>query len=384
MNYFNKFLLSLLLLGGISASAQQSVYDIISSSPVHTTLKTAIDLAGLSQTLDDNAQTFTVFAPTDDAFTKLPNGVLSALISDPSGQLTKILTYHVIGSKVSAASLQNGQLATPLNTANTLKITVKSSNEVFINQAQVVAADIDASNGVVHVIDAVLVPSKTVADAAIDNGFSTLVTAVSAAELLPALTNPFATYTVFAPTNAAFAALGSVVTDLLTDPTGDLANILLYHVLSDSVASTQLSNGLIVNAINTDNTLKITVKSADGSVFINQAMVTTADIKTANGIVHVIDAVLLPTETVVDIALNNENFSTLSAAIVATELVPALTNPAGTFTVFAPTNAAFEALGDVVNDLLTDPTGELANILLYHVVGSNRQSIVTSINHQSS
>ena len=372
MKKLNKLLSLFLLFGTLNVSAQQTVYDIISASEVHSTLKTAIDLAGLSTTLDDSTKAYTVFAPTDDAFSNLPDGTFTALVSDPTGDLADILLYHVLGDSVASTSLSNGMIVDAVNTDNTLKITVKSAGGVYINQAMVSIADLRASNGIVHVIDAVLLPTETVADIAIDNEFTTLVTAVAAAELLPTLTNPSGTFTVFAPTNDAFDALGSVVTDLLSDPTGDLANILLYHVLGDSVASTSLSNGMIVDAVNTDNTLKITVKSA-GGVYINQAMVSIADLRASNGIVHVIDAVLLPTETVVDIAIDNE-FTTLVTAVVAAELLPALTNPSGTYTVFAPTNDAFSELGGTFDELLLNPTDDLADILLYHVVGQKALS----------
>ena len=191
-----------------------------------------------------------------------------------------------------------------------------------------------------------------------------------AAELLPALTDPAGTYTVFAPNDAAFAALGTLVDDLLLDPTGPLRDILLYHVLDFEAAAADVNNGLIVDPINDANSLKFTVTSADGDVFVNQAQVVLTDLVAENGIVHVIDQVVVPVETVVDIAIDNDGFSTLTAAVVAAELLPALTDPTGTYTVFAPTDDAFAELGSALNDLLLDPTGDLRDILLYHVLGT--------------
>ncbi|MCZ4410799.1 fasciclin domain-containing protein, partial [Cryomorphaceae bacterium 1068] len=148
-----------------------------------------------------------------------------------------------------------------------------------INQAVVELADVGADNGIVHAIDAVLLSSETVADVAIDNGFTSLTAAVVTAELLPALTDPFADFTVFAPSDAAFddlaAALGTDIDGLLADP--ELANILLYHVLDGSVMSSMINNGDIVTPLNDANTLKLTATSG-GDIFINQAVVELADV----------------------------------------------------------------------------------------------------------
>ena len=335
-----------------------------------TTLTTAVVAAELLPALTDPNGTFTVFAPTDDAFDALPAGVLDDLLLDPTGDLADILLYHVLGSEVPSSAVTNGLIADALNTANTLKLTKTGAGDVFVNQAQVSLPDVGSDNGVVHVIDAVVLPSETVVDVAIDNGFTTLTTAVVAAELLPALTDPNGTFTVFAPTDDAFDALpAGVLDDLLLDPTGDLADILLYHVLGSEVPSSAVTNGLIADALNTANTLKLT-KTGAGDVFVNQAQVSLPDVGSDNGVVHVIDAVVLPSETVVDVAIDN-GFTTLTTAVVAAELLPALTDPNGTFTVFAPTDDAFDALpAGVLDDLLLDPTGDLADILLYHVLGS--------------
>jgi len=221
-------------------------------------------------------------------------------------------------------------------------------------------------------LNGVVVPFETVVDVAIDNGFTYLTTAVVTAELLPALMNPLATYTVFAPTNAAFdaiaAGLGTDIAGLLALP--NLADILTYHVLATEVASSAITNGQIVAPLSTTNTLKLT-KKANGDVFVNQAQVTLADIDGGNGTVHVLNGVVVPFETVVDVAIDN-GFTTLTTAVVTAELLPALMNPLGTFTVFAPTNAAFDAaataLGTDLAGILALPN--LADILLYHVVGS--------------
>jgi transforming growth factor-beta-induced protein len=356
---------------GLSAFGQ-TVYGVISGSTNHTTLTAAIDAAGLTTTLNDAAGDFTVFAPDDAAFNDLfaELGITAAdLLADAN--LASILTYHVLNGTTLSTAISNGDIVPPLNTANTLKLTVTTTPSVFVNQAEVNAADLSASNGVVHSIDAVLLTNETVADVAIDNGFNTLVTAVVEARLLPALTDPFAELTVFAPTDAAFTAaltnLGISAADLLAS--ADLTNILLYHVLGSEVLSSAISNGDIETPLNAGNTVKMTVKT-NGDVFANHAQVTTADVTADNGVVHIIDQVILENETVVDAAIDN-NFTILTQAVVAAELLPALTNPFEEYTVFAPTDAAFTTFitdaGITAGDLLAD--ANLAAILLYHTVG---------------
>ncbi len=354
-------------------NAQTNVFDnVIAVSPNHTYLEAALIQQGLDVALKNNAATLTVFAPDDNAFLALATALgtnITGLLALPN--LTDVLTYHVLGTTVPASAVTNGAIVQPLSTTNTLKLTKTAGGSVYANQAKVTTADLTASNGVVHVLNGVLLPVETVADIAIDNGFSTLVTAVVTAELLPAVTNPFATLTVFAPTNAAFdnlaTSLGTNVNGLLALP--NLADVLTYHVLGIVVPSSAVTNGAIVQPLSTTNTLKLTV-TLTGNVYVNQAQVTAVDINASNGVVHVLNAVVLPVETVVDVAIDN-GFTSLTAAVVKAELWPALTNPFGTFTVFAPTNTAFDnlatALGVDLNGVLAHP--QLGDILLYHVLG---------------
>ncbi|MEN9347918.1 MAG: hypothetical protein RLZZ77_1429, partial [Bacteroidota bacterium] len=187
----------------------QTVVDVIVNSPDHTTLETAVVEAGLVGTLQ-GAGPFTVFAPTDAAFAALPAGLLDQLLADPAGDLTQILLYHVVAGEALSTSLSNGQIIT---TVQGQDVTVSITNgNVFINEAQVTVADVPASNGVVHVINAVLVPNlnplpATVVDIIANSpDHTTLEAAVGAAGLVSTLqgAGPF---TVFAPTDAAFAAL---------------------------------------------------------------------------------------------------------------------------------------------------------------------------------
>ncbi len=260
-------------------------------------LASAVISSELMPVLVNPLATYTVFAPTDQAFQNLADLVgvpLNALFDPaviPTASLQAVLGTHVLGAIVPSADVTNGAIVDNIVGINTLKLTVKSSGDVFVNQAQVTAVDVNSDNGVVHVINSVLLPDETVVDVAIDNGFSSLATAVITAELMPALTDPYNLFTVFAPTNDAFdnlaAALGTDINGLLALP--NLADILLYHVVGGAVFSTDLTNGNVP----TLNGADITVDLSSG-VMINDAMVTTADVEADNGVVHIIDKVLLP------------------------------------------------------------------------------------------
>ena len=139
-----------------------TVVDIIVNSPDHTTLETAVLAAGLAGTLSGDGP-FTVFAPTDAAFAALPAGTLDAVLADID-LLTAILTYHVVGAAALSTDLSNGQVIETLN-GESVTVTI-DANGVFINDAEVIVADLVADNGVVHVIDAVLLPPTNVAEAA--------------------------------------------------------------------------------------------------------------------------------------------------------------------------------------------------------------------------
>jgi uncharacterized surface protein with fasciclin (FAS1) repeats len=338
---------------------------VVAGSPDHTTLEVAVNTAGLQGALSGPGP-FTVFAPTDAAFAALPDGVIDDLLSDPTGELTQILLYHVVDGKSLSTDLSDGLMITTLH-GDSVKVTI-SGSDVFIDTAQVTLADIETDNGVVHVIDAVLLPYSTIMDVIVGSpDHTTLETAIITAGLDAALSGP-GPFTVFAPTDAAFAALPDGVVDaLLADPSGDLTDVLLYHVLGASVASGDLTNGQFATTLHGDS-VEVTISGSE--IYINDALVTAADIMTDNGIVHVIDAVLIPGSTVYEVVAGSPDHTTLEVALTAAGLQGTLSGP-GPFTVFAPTDAAFAALPDgVIDDLLSDPTGDLADVLLYHVLDS--------------
>jgi len=275
-------------------SQSTTVVDIIVESESHNVLETAVVQAGLVDVLSDTTTTFTVFAPTDDAFNMLPEGTLDAVLAD-NELLTSILTYHVVGGTTLSTDLVNGTTVETLN-GGSVTVTI-DTNGVFINDAQVIVADIDASNGVVHVIDAVLLPPTEPAVTAVWDWIESsevhnyLEAAVIAGGLQETLEGE-GTFTVFAPTDDAFVdlatTLGVEVTDLLVLP--NLTDILLYHVLGTTVMSTDLYDGLEATTVG-GGTLTIGVGE---TVTINgTATVVLADLEAQNGVVHAIDAVLL-------------------------------------------------------------------------------------------
>jgi len=292
--FMKKNLFSFILTAlSIVSFAQNTVVDIVVNSADHDTLEAAVVAAELADDLSGPGP-FTVFAPTDAAFAALPAGTIEALLADPTGTLAQILLYHVVGAQALSTDLSDGQSITTLQ-GEEVTVTI-GMNGVMINNATVVVADITATNGVVHVIDAVLLPPApqpaTVVDVIVNSDVhNTLEAAVVAAGLVETLsgTGPF---TVFAPTDAAFAALpAGTVETLLEDPAGTLTQILLYHVVGAQALSTDLTNGQTVETLQ-GQTVTVTI-NADG-VFINNAQVTVADIVTDNGVIHVIDAVLVP------------------------------------------------------------------------------------------
>lgn len=348
-----------------------TVWNIIDESEDHVILAIALEIAGLDNALNDPDATFTVFAPTDDAFEAIDSAVLAEVLDNPE-LLEAILLYHVVGSVAFSTDLEDGMEIETLLGEN-ITVTINADG-VFINDAQVTVADVTADNGVVHVIDAVLLPPAdeafTVMDI-IENSadHQTLNTVLQLSGLDAALADPDATLTVFAPTDDAFDAIPEdVLQEVLNNPEL-LESILLYHVVGSVALSTDLSDGMEIETLLGEN-VTVTI-NADG-VFINDAQVTVADLVADNGVVHVIDAVLLPPAdepfTVMDIINNSPDHETLATALEISGFDALLSLTNFSFTVFAPTDDAFSLIPeDILNEILNDP--DLLDFILgYHVV----------------
>ena len=303
MKKLMSLLMTLVLLIGVGVpafAADQDIVEIAAGNEEFSILVAALQKAELVGALQGEGP-FTVFAPTNEAFTKLLSSLgitADELLNHP--QLKEVLLYHVVSGKILSTDLSNGMTAATLSGEN---IKVDLTNGVKINSSNVTTADVMATNGVIHIIDTVLVPSTfklnpepevpaTVVDVALSNSdFSILVAALQKADLVGALQGE-GPFTVFAPTNAAFEkllkSLDISASDLLNQP--DLAKVLLYHVVSGKVMSADLSNGLEAATLNGE---KVKFDLSSG-VKVNQSSVTAADIEAGNGVIHVIDTVLVP------------------------------------------------------------------------------------------
>jgi len=258
------------------------------------TLVAAVQAAELVDTLNGKGP-FTVFAPTDEAFAKLPKGTLEMLLKpENKAKLAAILTYHVVPGSVKAADVVKLKNAA---TVQGQRVDIKvDAGKVMVDGANVVATDVACSNGVIHVIDTVILPvDGTIVDVAAKNGsFNTLVAAVKAAGLVETLSGK-GPFTVLAPTDAAFAKLPAGTLEMLLKPENkkQLVDILTYHVVPGVAAySDQVVK---MSEVPTVLGTPITVTVTDGKVRLNDSNVVATDVEASNGVIHVVDTVILPT-----------------------------------------------------------------------------------------
>lgn len=331
------------------------IVEVAESNDNFSDLVSALSDADLVSTLEGEGP-FTVFAPTNDAFADLDVNI-DDLTEE---QLVEVLSYHVVSDNIASADLAAEQTVEALAGGN-LFVTV-ADGEVRVNDnATVVDADIEASNGVIHAIDQVVLPDSYQDIVGIISkryNLQSLEDAVVSEELASALQGD-GPFTVFAPTNEAFtnAELGDQ----------DLADVLQYHVIPSEVLSGDLEP---VQTVETLQGEELTIEAAEGSVTITDNSgqtyeVTEADLQGTNGVVHIINGVLNPAPNIVDVAIENGNFTTLVDALGQTGLDEALQG-AGPFTVFAPTDDAFSGV-----DISQFTEDQLAEILQYHVVNAN-------------
>jgi transforming growth factor-beta-induced protein len=281
-----------------------SLVDVAAANSSFTTLVTALQATNLDTVLADLDTDYTVFAPSDAAFAKLPEGTLESLTT---AQLTDILLYHVLPGKVLAdGAITLAQSSSNMAVAaNGDKISLSFSNStLFVNGAKVSTADVMADNGIIHVIDNVIMPptesgtpTNSIVDVALADPatFSTLVTALTAANLVDTLADETKIFTVFAPTNAAFDKIDSTVLNALLADTTALTNVLLTHVVGEVALSSldaYAANGKTLATLSGTN-IGVSVDEESGMLMIGGATVVISDIYTTNGVIHVIDTVIL-------------------------------------------------------------------------------------------
>ncbi len=278
--------------GTSRASEAKDIVDTAVDAGSFNTLAAALTAADLVDALKGSGP-FTVFAPTDEAFAKVPKETLESLLKpENKEQLTAILLYHVVKGEVPAKTVVGLTGATTLN-GQRVDIQV-DGRDVSVDGAKVVKTDIACSNGIIHVIDSVILPSsKNIAEVATDAGsFATLLAAAKAAGLVDALTGNDA-LTVFAPTDEAFKKLpaGTIESLLKPENKGKLAEVLKYHVVAGRVYSTDALKAKTAKTLQ-GGSVEIGVEG--GKAKVNGANLLKTDIDASNGVIHVIDAVLLP------------------------------------------------------------------------------------------
>lgn len=281
-----------------------SLVDVAVGNGSFTTLVAALQSTGLDSTLANLDNDYTVFAPSDAAFAKLPAGTLDSLTSE---QLADILLYHVLPGKV----MSDGAITVAQSSGNMVEVANGDmvslsfvNSMLFVNGALVSTADVMADNGVIHVIDNVILPpammetpTQNIVEIALadPDNFSTLVTALTAADLVTTLSNEDAMFTVFAPTNDAFAAIDADALSALLADTEALTNVLLTHVIGEATLSSldaYAANGKMLTTAS-GQTIDVMIDAETGMLMIGGANVVISDIYTTNGVIHVIDTVIL-------------------------------------------------------------------------------------------
>jgi uncharacterized surface protein with fasciclin (FAS1) repeats len=321
-NLFKSIVLSALCIVAVScdndddAPEQSTIYDIAASNPNFSTLKTALDRTGLNTVLDGSGQ-FTVFAPTNEAFTSFLSTTPFATVNDvPVAVLKNILLNHVIGAEVKSSAISTGYASTlcPINaTANAPTISMYielSGSTVILNGgplnsgATVTTADVDASNGVIHIVSNVIAIPTVVNHVVANPNFDTLqsiVTSPAQSAVLAALQGltPAAPATLFAPSNAAFATATGTGGWANGATSAQVTKVLQYHVTAaGNVRSSQLTNNQIIPMI-TSPVQNTTVILGTGTVDIRDtanslSRVFQADVQASNGVIHGVSKVLQP------------------------------------------------------------------------------------------
>jgi transforming growth factor-beta-induced protein len=257
-----------------------------------TTFASLLTKAGLVDTLSTGGP-FTVFAPTDAAFAKVPQATLDALAANPA-LLKQVLLYHVVPGRVTAADVVK------LKSAKTLEgrsVAIKvADGSVYVDNAKVTTPDVMASNGVIHVIDSVLIPKaapapKNIVRTAVAAGqFKTLASLLTKAGLAGTLQGK-GPFTVFAPTDAAFAKVPKATLAALAKNKAKLRAVLLYHVVKGKVTAAQ---AMKLRSAKTLNGKSLTIRVHGSKVIVGGATVTKANVNASNGVIHVINKVLIP------------------------------------------------------------------------------------------
>ena len=283
---------STLSFGPSCSSSQPTIAEIAQNDGRFQTLVAAVEAAGLTEALQ-NSDEYTVFAPTDEAFSKLPEGTVETLLKPENKEVLKaVLLYHVVPGNLAAKNVLSSK---NLMTANGQRLDVSMRKEgPTVDNARIILTDIKGSNGTIHAIDTVVLPSQsTIPEVAGKQGtFQTLLAAAKAANLVDALSAK-GPITVFAPTDEAFAKLpaGTVEALLLPENKDQLAAILTYHVIPGRVYSDAAINAGRAKTLQGNTAM---IRKEGDKVFVNNSRIMATDIDASNGVIHVIDTVMIP------------------------------------------------------------------------------------------
>lgn len=275
------------------SSPTPTITELAVDTPDLSTLVTALSTVGLEQTFQNEEGPFTVFAPTNTAFEELGGATVAALLEDPPA-LTKLLTYHAVNGKVVSSDLETGSITSLAGFTIDVLVTRYRTRINLNGDTLVLGADNEASNGVVHTINKVLIPPGDLVEIAKYSGVPTLVSLVAATNLTATLQGP-GPLTVFAPSEEAFGALDEATLSNLAQNPDMLREVLLYHVVAGNLDSRNVEH---VSSLTTVQGDKIQVGRScfycHGIVINDNVNVQKTDILATNGIVHVIDSVLIP------------------------------------------------------------------------------------------
>jgi transforming growth factor-beta-induced protein len=375
-------LLSLASQGGLANLVTENIVQLAQANPQLSTFVSAIMAAGLADTLTGKGP-FTLFAPTNRALERIESKALKALLANKA-DLNLVLEYHVLPSNLSMRSLMAMNVAKTLQ-GESVEVSDPASSTMEVNDATVLTADLLASNGIVHVIDDLLMPPPfrrlpnkvDIVHVAKRNAqLSTFVAAIAAGKLATKLEGT-GSFTVFAPTNAAFARISTDKLEKLLGNQALLDQLLEYHVLR----SRFVMQGLREKATRMLSTIAsdtVILRKSGGATKVNNAHVATEGMEASNGIAHVVDEVLVPpnfpialhSEDIVELIERQPDLSTLMQALVNGKLRARL-SAGGPHTLFAPTNEAFAKMPAAqLKQLLARPK-RLDAILEYHILAGS-------------
>lgn len=376
---FRSFLLFILLVL-CDSQGQTTITGILAASPDLATLYTAVRLANLNFVLE-GVGPFTMFAPTDVAFRLLGPGITASLTRlENTAFLTQVLQYHVCYGNTLSQNLLPGQ---ELSTFEGDLLTVDAVTPFTVNTVPISRQDLVASNGLVHTMNRVFLPPNFVLPpptldlvqlVASEDYLSILHQAIQLAELESAL-KASGPLTVFVPTDEAFTNLGpGIATSLLLPPNKNkLQEVLLHHVVTGSQSTTVLPAGVNLQALG-GGTLLVTQN--DPLKIDSRSSAISPNVPATNGLLHVMDTVIIPTgfvypdKTLRQLVVQSPSLSLLAAAVATSSVASLLSGSASSYTLFAPTNEAFDQLGIGVASSLLMPANQdkLAQVLRYHVL----------------